>query len=614
MVFVSPVFSDDFKELVRSRTDLVGLIGESVALSSRGREFVGLCPFHDDHKPSLRVNPERQSFKCWACQEGGDCFSFVMKRDRVEFREALALLAEKANLQMPAGQGGDAGDGNGRKGLLELLAWAETQLHECLLGHPTAGEAREYLAQRGISRETIARFRLGYHPNNSRWLLERAKERWPAEDFSRVGLGRVYEGGRGLTENFLDRVVFPIRDAQRRPVAFGGRILPSHPDPDAAKYWNGPETTVFVKSKLLYGLDIAREAVQLSKTVVVMEGYTDCILAQQHGVANAVATLGTSLGEAHVTTLKRLAQRVVLVYDGDRAGQDAAEKALSKLLAQETDLRILTLPAGQDPADFVRAQGGPAFQALVERSEEAWDFKFRRVTARNSLNTLDGRQRTLNEMLELVGQLPETASARVREDLMVARLAHRIGLGEPVVRQRLAEIRQPRKAKPAESTPSPAPPGTNPRGTKSARDTLIEQELLEIILACPHLVAEVRRQVSPEEIEHPLLGRLLQACYDLQDAGIDPSYVRLTVALEDSELKTLAAHLEEQRHIKEVSAELWQYTLSYLIARREASQEASVSPQPRTSESHATLDQDARQLLRLTTELNQKRVSKKTLA
>ena len=268
--------SDEFKELVRSRTDIVRLISETVSLHPHGRVFKGLCPFHDDHKPSFDVNPERQTYKCWSCQEGGDCFSFVMKQDGLNFRETLEMLASRAGLEMPATLRRGPGDSPEKPHLYDVLGWAENEFHQCLLSTAIAERARNYLQSRGFSNAMISKFKLGFHPESWDWLLQRAKGRFDVELLVKASLAKEREGRSGYYDQFVDRVMFPIHDERGRTVAFGGRILPDSTCKPDAKYLNSSETPVFSKSRTCYALDIARDAIKKTGTVLVMEGYADC--------------------------------------------------------------------------------------------------------------------------------------------------------------------------------------------------------------------------------------------------------------------------------------------------------------------------------------------------
>lgn len=554
---MAPGSSTDFKELVRSRTDIVELIGETVGLEPRrgGRVYVGLCPFHDDHNPSMQVDPERQSFKCWSCGEGGDCFSFVMKIENLGFREVLEMLARRANLELPKSFRGSRPQESEKADLYRVLEWAEDQFHQCLLRAPEAERARAYLKERGFTAETVGRFRLGYHPPGWQWLMDRARGRFGVEQLFRAKLVRERRDGSGYYDDFRDRVLFPIRDSRGRPVAFGGRILPDHDRPDAPKYLNSPESELFAKSRLLYGFDVAREAVRRSETAIVVEGYTDCTMAHQHGVANVVGTLGTALTETHVLALKRFARKVVLVYDGDEAGRTAAERSLPRFLAQDVDLRILTLPEGQDPADCLAGEGADAFRERIERAEEAWKYKLRTAVEHFGLETVDARHRVLDDMLGVLVQAPRL-SGTTREDMILAELARTVSLTEFKVRERLRDLRTAqsrRTASPEANRGAVDEAASIRRPDDVQREHRVEWELLEIIFAVPETVPRIREQVGTGELTHGRLRELLQVCYDLDDRGEAPGYDRVTAALEDSELKRLAMLVDESSQEKRIA-------------------------------------------------------------
>lgn len=621
--------ADEFKELVRSRTDIVGLIAESVTLQSLhgGREFVGLCPFHDDHSPSMRVYPDRQSFKCWPCNTGGDCFAFVMKRENIGFREALEMLARRANLELPRSYrpvGEQPSENKNR--LYEIVAWAENEFHECLLKSPAAERARRYLKERGISANSIGRFRLGYHPDNWQWLIERARGRYTPAEMETVKLAGQREGNNGYFDYFVDRVMFPIRDAQKRPVAFGGRILPDSKD-TMGKYFNSLDNVLFHKSRLLYALDHARELISKSGTVVVTEGYTDCIMAHQYGLANFVATLGTALNDSHVVNLKRLARRVVLVYDGDGPGQLATERALPKLLAHELDLRILSLPDALDPADFLAQRGPEALIGLLDQAPEAWDLKFRLLTARHGLESIDARHRVLTEMLETLSQVPLEAgvglpaSWQMRENVIVGQLSQRLKVGEAHIRERLAELRTAQQQK--TGTASAARQGPDVAESKHpenirfprnpSRDELAERDLVAILFTMPEKAERVRGEIGLEAFTNPHLRELLGVCFQMHDQGAPPAYDRVSARLEDAGLKNLAVEVDLYAREVGVSAELVEKTLGYFRHRREVAQRPSAElVGPHAPPSSEGLDAKARERLRQATELHRKRVSRTT--
>lgn len=633
---MAPALSEDFKELVRSRTDIVQLIGERISLESRrgGREYVGLCPFHDDHRPSMTINPDRQSYKCWVCDEGGDCFSFVQKIENMSFPEALELLAHRANLEMPRRRefrGDD--DSTSRNRLFEVLAWAENEFHVALKTSSEGQVARDYLASRGFTQETIDRFRIGYAPQEWEFLVRRSRGKFPPAALLAARLILERQGSPGYFDFFRDRVMFPIHDAAGKCVAFGGRVIPGREQPNSGKYMNSSDSPVFSKNRLVYGLDVARPAIVAAGTAIVTEGYTDCILAHQHGVTNVVGTLGTALTENHVTVLKRYTQKVVLVYDGDDAGRRAAERSLPKFLSQDIDLRILTLPAPLDPADFLTEHGGEAFVAMANSAPEAWEYKLKLCIEQFGFGSIDARQRVMNEMLSLIAQAPRMAGSE-RENLILGRLAHRVGVSEQVVRKALMEARRTTAYKPGsvqKTTDNPVAKISffSGKNGEKTRDDLLEMQLLEIVLTAPEYVAGIRGEVSAEEFRNVYLRRLLQSCFDLVEAGIEPAFDRLIARFdEEPALKSLAVMIDEQARQKGIGAQLrvdaglndgprhpafLQEAIEKLQwRRRQESHEQTKGQMAQRSGAASTLDAETRELLKRAAEFHGERATKKS--
>ncbi|MDB4614687.1 DNA primase [bacterium] len=604
-------FPTEFKELVRSRTNLVDLVGQSIALTPTrgGSDHVGLCPFHDDKDPSFHVYPERQSYRCWACSEGGDCFSFIQKIEGLSFPETVKRLAELAGLEIPQEFVRSKAKSSNRDQLYAALKWAEEQYHWYLMNSSGAGEAKDYLTGRGYSEETINQFQLGYHPNDWSWLIDRARDVHSMKNLLASRLIGQRPKDNGYYDNFVDRVMFPIRDDRGRTVAFGGRILPGREE--GSKYWNSPESELFSKSRLLYAFDVAKQSLRTTKTALVTEGYTDCISCHIHGVTNVVATLGTALTEHHVSLLKRFVRKVVIVFDADRAGKEAAEKSISKFMAEEIDLRILTLPGGQDPADYLAENGKDAFNQLVEDAPEALEYKLESLFNRLDGNSIDGRQQILDQMLGLLASAPGMEGS-LRENLIFGKLAWRLQLGEPAVRTRCGELREKAKQKTkrfqpkAQSNPQPKPqpkqfktsnreydesrylpaddydsfdgpsqqdmqytrfdePQTiHDEANESPQPTVHltnrtrweEQEVIEIILSVPEKVGVIRQHIGPDDFHDPQLRRLLELCFDLAEQGVSPSINSVTAALENPELKSLVLQVDAKRIEKEIELKI----------------------------------------------------------
>ncbi len=541
---------DDFKELVRDRTNIVDLVSETVQLQAArgGAEHMGLCPFHEDRNPSLRVYPDRNggSYRCWVCQEGGDCYSWVMEIERVTFPEAIEFLAGRLGLEVPRQQGQPRQSTQNRQSSYDVLAWAEGEMHNYLRNAKEAEHVRKYLNDRGYDDEIIRKFRLGYHPNDWSWLINRAQNRFTNEQMLRVRVIGQHET-RGYYDNFVDRVIFPIRDDRERPVAFGGRVLPGADD-SKGKYWNSPDSDFFHKSNILYAFDHARQGIRRSGTALVVEGYTDCISCHQYGLNNVVATLGTALTEEHVKKIKRFGRRIVLVYDGDRAGQDAAEKAVARILAQEVDLRVMMLPEGEDPADLLSRAGTDVFNGFAEKAPEAIDFKFDRCVERHGLQSVDGRQQVRDEMLQLLAACPNLEGSD-RYDIVIGKLSHKLMTEEWRIRNRLSELRQNANRRthfePAD-VPQPNPITLAPQE---------EREVIEILFVQPDQLALITAQIGADDFKNFQLRTLFERILDLNEEGSFDGSTSVLSSLDDNlPLKKLTVAIADSACDKNITA------------------------------------------------------------
>lgn len=551
------------KQRVKEAIDIVELIGRTIPLRRQGRLFVGLCPWHDDTHPSLQVNPERQSFKCWVCDIGGDVFTFVMKMEGVSFPEALRMLAEQAGIPLlPTGRGEKSA--SEKQDLYQAAAWAESQYHRCLLESPEAEPARRYLADRGLTPEIIRRFRLGFSPPGPAWILSRSGAGSPpAPILEAIGILIRPSFGPGWYDRFRGRLLFPIRDWQGRPIGFGGRVLPDVETPQPAKYINTPETPLFVKSRVLYGLDMAREGIRRSKKVLVMEGYTDCMMAHQMGFDHATAVLGTALGEEHLRILKRWAEQIILVLDGDEAGQRRTSEVLSLFVSQNLDLRILTLPEGLDPCDFLLQKGADLFARLLETEavdalEHAYRISTRGIDVRRDIQAA---HQALEYLLEIVARSPRLRedSPRqrlLREQLLLQRLAEHFRLPEQLVRDRLTEVRRmvQRRQEGAIARRRPGPESS--KEAKTARLDPLEREVLTLMIRFPHLVQHIQQEFPSEAIRHPWAQQIYWTSSELAEAGQSPNFHRLLLEFEEPELQNLLVELDEEGLTKDIQAPL----------------------------------------------------------
>ncbi|WP_165227197.1 DNA primase [Aquisphaera insulae] len=569
-----PLHTDVTKAAIKSAIDIVALAGETLQLRRMGSKYKALCPFHDDHNPSLEVNPERQSFKCWSCGAGGDVFDFVMNRDHVDFPEALRMLADRAGIVLDRPTGGPpqgpAPSGMSKSDLLSVHAWAQGLFVKAL---ETSDEARGYLRDRGLSEEMVRRFQLGYAPTDRGWLAAEGKRRGYGLDLlEEAGLiSRPEESPGMVRERFRGRLIFPIHDERGRTVGFGGRILPSvergfvAQGKHVAKYLNSPETALFQKRKLLYAADLARAASRESGWVAVVEGYTDVIAAHQVGVCNVVGTLGTALGEDHVQGLRRLSDRVVLIFDGDAAGQSAADRALDIFLGHELDVRVLSLPANLDPCDFLLTEGAGAFRTLVEKAGDPLAFLLDRAAARFDLGSIEGSRRAAEWILEALSKIPvgKRGGVDLKLEKFLDTLGRTLRMDVAAIRKRLQDLRRAasartaRAARAAAATPSApaAAPGAGSdaapaeavaadRGPIDPKDfDPIDRELIEIILNEPGSARLLASRVTAQSLRDEPLREILRAAFGLLTEGVEPTCEQVMLRLEDPRLRSLAAAL-----------------------------------------------------------------------
>ncbi len=435
---------------VRSATDIVALIGEHTALRRQGRRWVGLCPFHGEKTPSFSVNAEEGLYYCFGCQVSGDAFTFVRETEHVDFLEAVRLLADRAGVAIREDRG-EAVARKRRSELLDALERATAWYHERLLSASDAGPARDYLRSRGYNGEVVRQFRLGWAPDD--WdALSRALT-LPSKVLTDSGLGFVNRAGR-LQDAFRARVMFPICDPSGHPVAFGGRVLPGRPSRDGGarsapeshrpepqrsepKYKNSQETALYSKRRVLYGLNWAKKDVIATKEVVVCEGYTDVIGCFRVGVPRAVATCGTALAEEHFTLLRNFADRVVLAYDADAAGQAAIQRVYEWERKHQVTVLAAALPAGSDPGELARTDP-EALRAAIEGARPLLEFRIAQSLASFDLTTSEGRARAAEPALAIVAEHPD----ELKRDQYLMQVSGPCRMDADAARARVAELRR----------------------------------------------------------------------------------------------------------------------------------------------------------------------------
>ncbi len=538
--------SDDRVKLVKQANDIVDVVGSYLTLRPVGGTYKGLCPFHDDSRPSFDVCQKRQRYRCWSCGKFGDVISFVQEFEKTSFRDALETLARRANIDLGPHV---AADNQGRARLLDVMRWAAKQFSDCLLDDGLADGARRYLGERKLLGETVRQWGLGFAPAAGNWLLARAEaDRVPLDLLETVGLIAQRSEGVGWYDRFRDRIQFPIRDLRGQVVGFGGRILPGSPlAAKVPKYYNSAETVLFSKSENLYGIDMARDAGIKAGYLAIMEGYTDVLMAHQHGIAQVVATMGTALNERHVRQLKRLVPRVVLVFDADEGGDKGVDRALELFASQEMELAVATLPAGLDPCDLLVKEGPGPLRRALEGAVDALEFKLSRAIARESTSETDGQprlagvdaqRRIIDSVLGVIALAPAApgGAGAVKLQLMVGRISRRLGVSEQALWARMDELRRNRRRHDERHAPEA------PRSAPAAPE---ERDLLQVLLAEAALVARAAEEVLPEEIGHAGLRRLLEGLYTLLAAGREPSLDGLRDRLDSPALLAKAFEMQE---------------------------------------------------------------------
>lgn len=537
----------DAKEQVRQAIDIVDLVGSYLELRRQGRNYVARCPWHDDNKPSLTVNPDRQTWKCWVCNDGGDIFSFLMKKESVDFKEALKMLAERAGIQLvQSTRRIEPGSPDDKTTLYACCQWAATQYQECLLRSEAGAAARKYLDERAISAESIEKFRLGFVPDGWSWLMDRAKSTpYAPAVLEACGLLTRNETGR-VYDRFRGRIMFPICDLQGRVISFGGRVVPGLSDSQPGKYINGSETRLFSKSDNLYALELARDTIQKSRAITVVEGYTDVILCHQYGITDVVACLGTALNERHIKLIRRFAETVNLLLDGDAAGQRRTNEVLELFVAANVDLRIVTLSDELDPAEFLEQRGGDAFREVLGRSVDALEHKIRMATAGIDL-ARDTHKANL-ALEEILGTLARGTPAgaldqsTLRVHQLLSRLAREFHLEESDLRSRFSQLRKTIKSPFLASTTAIEPSATNYRLQEL---TANECELLELLAQHPELAPTALSEIANDDLSSEPARLIFQTYRQLEEAGQSLEFGAVLAEIENPSLKSLLVHLDD---------------------------------------------------------------------
>src|SRR5881396_1980929 len=460
---------NQFTETVRNSADIVRVVSDYVSLKGTGSAFKGLCPFHSEKTPSFSVHREKQLFYCFGCGVGGDVFSFVMLAEKVSFPESVRIVAEKCGVPIPSDPGWDDRKFDERQQLFEIYERASAYFHQ-MLSTEEAAPARQVLQKRQIQPAFADRFHLGYAPASGLLMHLRLKD--PA------GSGLFVKNDRGeIYERFRRRLIFPISNERGKTIAFGGRALAAEAQP---KYLNSPESPLYSKSYVLYGLHLAREAAQKAGRFVVVEGYFDCLGLHQAGIENVVASCGTSLTQQQVAIMARYVPEVVMNYDPDAAGQNAMRRSIDLLLAKALRIRILKLSGGLDPDDFVRKEGAEVYRRLLANAPYFWQYLMAEAAHQYDLNEPAMKAAAVHDVVEHVAKIQDRI-----EQLEVARaVAEGFKVPESAILERLRL--------------TPRPPDIRPivpkRGViePERKLTLAEKQLIHALMQAPEIAKDLR--------------------------------------------------------------------------------------------------------------------------
>ena len=469
---------------VKQRTDIVEVVGQYTKLTKAGRTFRALCPFHSEKHPSFFVYPEQQSWHCFgACNTGGDVFSFVMKKQGIDFGDALRLLAQRAGVVIPSRFDQEAGGEKQR--LYEVNQAAAQYFHNSLVNSSAGETARSYLASRGFSPKTIADFQLGFSLNSWEALKQYLMERGYTEaELLTAGLVIEAEGGK-THDRFRNRLMFPIFDAQGRIAGFGARVL----DDSLPKYVNSPQTPTFDKSSILYGIDRAKSAIRQQDMAVIVEGYMDVITAHQNGFNNVVASMGTSITEKQVSSLKRLTRSMALALDADAAGEEAMLRCVGYENTLDAEVRVILLPRGQDPDDVIK-ENAETWSRLLADAQPVMYYTFTMVTADLDMTKDENRILAVSKLLKIIADTKDY----IRLDRYLRKLENVTGISYKKLEDALSKIKQESKAqRPRQEVIT--------RTARSIVSSPLEEYCLALLLQHPEL-KHSSQELSPEYFEN----------------------------------------------------------------------------------------------------------------
>ena len=555
---------DRFLDELLARTDIVDLVSESVRLTKKGNSYWGCCPFHSEKTPSFHVVPDRQMYKCFGCGKGGGAINYVMELENLPFKDAVAVLAQRAGMPVPE-FGSSPGARERREKILAINTQAARAFHRWLHG-PEGAEGLRYLQRRGLSRRTLTNFGLGFAPNGWDGLItELSAQGYDKRDLLDAGLAVSNKDGR-IYDRFRNRVMFPIIDVRGNVIGFGGRVM----DDSTPKYLNSPDTPVYNKSRNVFALNIAKTS--RAGRVILTEGYMDTISLHQAGFDSAVASLGTALTEEHGQLLARYFREAVIAYDGDGAGIKAAQRAIPILEKAGLKVTLLQMQGAKDPDEFIKAYGREAFARLLDQSENQVDYRLAQIQKKYDLSDDGQRVAFLQEAAQLVAAL----HSAVEREIYGGHAAQTAGVTPDAMklevdralksRLRKAKKQQERKDLTPVSQNQPEARELRYKNYPSAR---AEEGIIRLLLRDPSLVSRMKG-LSQEEFSSELLKKVFGLIIDREEKGLSVNVAVLASELTESEMNHITQILEEPQQISNSEQSIEDYIF---VIRREAARD-----------------------------------------
>ena len=431
--------NSNFSDKVKDRLDIVEVVSEYVNLNKTGKNYQGLCPFHQEKTPSFTVNPDNQFYYCFGCGKGGDIFNFIMEIENITFYESLKLLAKKANMEIPSQKGYSKEYNKKREKIFQVHQLAAKFFNYLLLNKQIGNEAFKYLSKRGYTEKDIERYYLGYAPDSWHSLYNFLSKR-DYEDQTLKESGLIGHKNGNYYDKFRDRIMFPIFNSQGEVIAFGGRRL-NDEDSNSPKYYNSPETLIFHKSKNLYGINWAKKGFRERNSAVIMEGYTDVITAHKYGLNNAVASLGTALTSEQAKILKRYIDTVYIAFDPDFAGEQATLKGLDIFKKEDLTVRVIELPEKADPDDYIKEKGLEAFEKLMQSSYNLIEFKIRMIINEKENYNINQRINRSKKVLKVLSEIDDP----IEQDVYLNKTADILNIDKNAMKEALDSFNQKNK-------------------------------------------------------------------------------------------------------------------------------------------------------------------------